>query len=140
VSPELGGVKHRVAQTWRYALSSGADERHAMRTAEVLRALGADEDLIAAGLLHDIAKPSETRLWHRISGVLLERLAPRIRERLAHGDGVLARYLDHPRRGADEARRRGASERVARLIARHHERPADADERLLQHADREALP
>jgi putative nucleotidyltransferase with HDIG domain len=137
---DLGSVKHRVAQTWRYAISSGADERHAMRTAEVLRALGADEDLIAAGLLHDIAKPRETRLWHRVVGVLLERLAPRMRERIARGDGVFARYLDHPRRGSEEARQRGASERVVRLIARHHERPADADERLLQRADREALP
>jgi hypothetical protein len=27
-----------------------------------------------------------------------------------------------------------------RLIARHHERPGDADERLLAHADREAMP
>lgn len=111
-----------------------------MRTAEVLRALGADEELIAAGLLHDIAKPRETRLWHRIAGVLLERLAPRVRDRLTTGDGVLARYLDHPRRGAEEARRRGAPERLVRLIARHHEPPADADERLLQRADREALP
>lgn len=134
------GVRHRVAQTWRYALSAGADERHAMRTAEILRALGADEELVAAGLLHDLAKPRETRLWHRVAGVLLERLAPRIRERLAAGDGVFARYIDHPRRGAEEARRRGASERVVRLIARHHERPADADARLLQRADREALP
>lgn len=133
-------MRHRVAQTWRYALSSGADERHAMRTAEVLRSLGADDELIAAGLLHDIAKPRETRLWHRIAGVLLERLAPRARGRLARGEGVFARYLDHPRRGAEQARRRGASERVVRLIARHHERPADEDERLLQRADREALP
>lgn len=133
-------VRHRLAQTWRYALGAGADERHAARTAEILRSLGADEELVQAGLLHDIAKPAGTRLWHRVAGVLLGRLAPRARDRIARGDGVLARYLDHARRGAEEARRRGASERVARLIAHHHARPRDDDERLLQRADREALP
>ncbi len=131
---------HRVAQTWRYALASGADDRHARRTAEILRELGADDDLVAAGLLHDIAKPAGTRLWHRIAGVLLARLAPALRARIAHGESTFARYLDHPRRGAQEARRRGASERVVGLIARHHDAPAHDDERLLQRADREALP
>ena len=133
-------MRHRVAQTWRYALAADADARHAQRTADVLRALGADEELIAAGLLHDIAKPRETRIWHRIAAVVLDAVAPRARARLARGDGAFARYLDHPRRGAEEARRGGASERVVRLIARHHERPADEDERTLHRADREALP
>jgi putative nucleotidyltransferase with HDIG domain len=133
-------VRHRVEQTWRYALSSGADDRHATRTAERLRALGADEELIAAGLLHDIAKPTETRLWHRIAGVLLERFAPRLRRRLTRASGTLGRYLDHARLGAEEAQRRGASERVIGLIARHHDRPESEDERMLHRADREALP
>lgn len=133
-------VRHRVAQTWRYALSASGDDRHARRTAEILRSLGADEELIAAGLLHDVAKPRDTRLWHRIAGVVLARVAPRVRERLAHGTNTLGRYLDHAELGAAEARRRGASERVVRLIARHHDAPADDDERLLQRADREALP
>jgi putative nucleotidyltransferase with HDIG domain len=133
-------VRHRVAQTWRYALAAGADERHAERTAEILRSLDAGEEVVEAGLLHDIAKPAGTRLWHRIAGVLLARFAPAVRERLARGESTFARYLDHARRGAEEARRRGASERVVRLIARHHERPADEDERLLHHADHEALP
>ncbi len=56
------------------------------------------------------------------------------------GDGVFARYLDHARRGAEEARRGGASERVARLIERHHLAPRDEHERMLHQADREALP
>ena len=133
-------VRHRVAQTMRYALAAGADERHAQRTAEILRSLGADDELISAGLLHDLAKPRDTRLWHRIAAVLLDRLAPRVRARLARGEGTFARYLDHARRGADDARRSGASERVVRLIARHHDAPRDDDERLLHRADREALP
>jgi hypothetical protein len=52
----------------------------------------------------------------------------------------LARYLDHARRGAELARREGASDRVVSLVARHHERPRTPDERLLARADREALP
>lgn len=129
----------RVRQTARFVLHADADERHAQRTAAILRALGADEELVAAGLLHDIAKPADTRLWHRAAGVLLWA-APPLRARLARGEGLLARYLDHARRGAAEARRRGASERVARLIARHHDAPASEDERLLWRADHEALP
>ena len=133
-------VRHRVEQTMRYALSSGADERHALRTADALRRMGADDDLISAGLLHDLAKPRETRLWHSVAAVIQDAVAPGARARFARGDGTFARYLDHARRGAEEARRRGASERVVRLIARHHERPADEDERMLHAADREALP
>ena len=134
------GVVDRVQQTWRYLVVARGDEAHAERTAQRLRELGADEELVLAGLLHDRAKPAGTRLWHRIAGVLLETLAPRARARLARGDTVFARYLDHARRGADLARAEGRSDRVVRLIARHHERPRDADEALLARADREAMP
>ena len=130
---------HRVQQTARYIGSSGADDRHATETARILRLLGADEELVVAGLLHDAAKPANTLLWHRVAGVLLE-MTPRVRARLATGDSTLARYLDHARRGAEIARDDGASERVVRLIARHHKRPVTEDERLLARADREALP
>ena len=131
---------HRVQQTVRYLGATGADDRHANETARILRRLGADEELVVAGLLHDAAKPVNTLLWHRAAGVLLEALAPRVRARLASGDSTFARYLDHARRGAELARQDGASERVVRLIARHHQRPVTKDERLLARADREALP
>ncbi len=131
----------RPRQTVRFVATGPAgDAVHAERTAAILRALGADEELVLAGALHDIAKPADTRLWHRVAGVLLAAIAPRVRERLARGDSTFARYLDHARRGADEARRRGSSERVIALIARHHEAPRTEDERLLARADREALP
>ena len=120
--------------------STDGDARHARRTAEILHTLGADDELVLAGELHDIAKPERTRLWHRIAGVLLSRFAPRVRASLAHGDGAFARYLDHARRGAQLATERGVSARVVRLIARHHDPPRDDDERMLERADREALP
>ena len=131
----------RARQTLRVvAAGPKADIRHAERTAAILRARGADEELVTAGLLHDIAKPAGTRLWHRIAGVLLDRVAPRVRRELARGDSTFARYLDHARRGADEARRQGVSDRVVFLIAGHHNRPRSDDARLLARADHEALP
>lgn len=133
-------VWERVQQTVRFVVAREGDTRHAERTAAVLRELGADDELILAGLLHDRGKPSRTKLWHRIAGVLLGRFAPAVRERLARGDSTFAIYLDHARRGAAQAQIEGRSPRVVRLIARHHESPTDADERLLARADREALP
>jgi len=132
-------VRERVQQTVRFVVAREGDTRHAERTAAVLRELGADEELILAGLLHDRGKPSRTKLWHRIAGVLLG-FAPVVRERLARGDSTFALYLDHARRGAAQAQIEGRSARVVRLIARHHQSPKDADERLLARADREALP
>ncbi len=126
-------------QTWRYLAAPGGDERHADRTAEILRARGADAELVLAGQLHDRAKPKDTRLWHRIVGVLLDA-APGVKARLARGSGTFALYLDHARRGAALARAEGRSPRVVRLIERHHERPREDDERLLAIADREAMP
>ena len=129
----------RVMQTWRYLAVPRGDERHAERTADVLRRLGADDELVLAGMLHDRAKPADTRLWHRIAGVVIA-LLPMVEGRLMRGNGTFARYLDHAARGADEARREGRSDRVVRLIARHHLPPRTADEQLLARADREAIP
>ena len=131
----------RARQTLRVVAAGNiADARHAERTAQILRRLGADDELITAGLLHDIAKPRNTRLWHRVAGVLLARVAPRARRELARGNSTFARYLDHARLGAEEARRQGASDRVVFLIAGHHGPPASADARMLARADHEALP
>jgi putative nucleotidyltransferase with HDIG domain len=131
----------RARQTLRVvAAGAAADVRHAERTAEILRALGADEELVTAGLLHDIAKPAGTQLWHRVAGVVLARFAPRVRRELARGDSTFARYLDHARLGAEEARRHGASDRVVFLIAGHHSPPQSDEARSLARADHEALP
>ena len=133
-------VFDRVVQTWRYLAVQRGDERHAERTAEILRRDGADPDLILAGLLHDRAKPDGTRLWHRIAAVLVDAVAPPLRGRYARGTGTFALYLDHARRGAELARLEGRSDRVVGLIARHHQPPSTKDERRLARADREAMP
>ena len=130
----------RVVQTWRYLAAERGDQRHAERTAQLLLARGADAELVTAGYLHDRAKPTDSRLWHRVAAVLIDALAPALRSGLERGDGTFARYLAHPRHGADLARLEGRSERIVGLIARHHQRPTNADERLLALADHEALP
>jgi putative nucleotidyltransferase with HDIG domain len=133
-------VRDRVQQTIRFVVADQGDARHAERTADLLRELGADEELILAGLLHDRGKPTGTKMWHRVAGVLLARFAPGLREQLARGESTFALYLDHARRGAAQAQLEGRSARVVSLIARHHDAPHSADERLLARADREALP
>jgi len=130
----------RVVQTWRYLAAERGDDRHAERTAQILLARGADAELVTAGFLHDRAKPADTRLWHRIAAVLVDAFAPALRPRLERGDGTLARYLGHARHSADLARLEGRSDRIVRLISRHHEPPTGEDERLLALADREAMP
>lgn len=108
-----------------------ADRRHALATFAKLRAAGADEELCLAGLLHDVGKPREARLWHRVAAVLAPGLARRV------GGSVMRAYLDHAARSAALLRERGFGDRMVRLVARHHEPPADDDARALAGADKE---
>ena len=137
-------VPSRARQFWRHLVVRDADLRHAERTALILRAGGADEELVLAGLRHDRAKPAEARLWHRVAATLLdgpaERWLPGLRRRLARGESTFARSLDHAKRGAALAEAEGRSARVVRLIERHHLAPQDDDERRLAAADALALP
>jgi hypothetical protein len=99
-----------------------ADRRHALDVAARLRAAGwTDPDLVAAALLHDAAKGHRLRLWHRVGGVLLEALAPRLLRRLASPDASSWRYpwhlyLHHAELSAEAARAAGCSERTAAFI------------------------
>lgn len=113
------------------AAMSRPERRHALRTYARLRAVGADAELCLAGLLHDVGKPAGTRLWHRVAAVLAPGVARRV------GGPVMRAYLDHARIGAERLRELSHGERVARLVARHHEPPLDGDEAMLARADRE---
>ena len=67
-----------------------ADRRHGLDVAHRLLASGHDDrDLLAAALLHDAGKGHRLRLWHRVSGVLLEAVAPGALRRLASPDPAL---------------------------------------------------
>ena len=108
---------------------SPSDRRHALVTYAALRDAGADEELCLAGLLHDMGKPREARLWHRVAAALSPSLTVRL--------GTLARaYVAHPERGAEMARELRLSDRIVRVIGRHHQPPVDEDDRVLRNAER----
>jgi hypothetical protein len=99
-----------------------ADRRNGLDVAERLQASGQrDPDLLAAALLHDAAKGHRMRLWHRVSGVLLQALAPRFLGRLASPRETSWRYpfhlyLHHGPMSAEAARAAGCSDRCAAFI------------------------
>ncbi len=99
-----------------------ADRRHALDVLARLESGGfTDRDLLVAALLHDAAKGHRMRLWHRVAGVVLEAIAPRLLARLADASTGSWRYpfhlyLEHPRLSADLALAAGCSPRSAALI------------------------
>lgn len=140
---EEARARSRVPDTaWPlFAAMPTADRRHALDvTARLLAAGEADPDLLAAALLHDAAKGRRMRLWHRVSGVVLQRTAPRALARLASPDERSWRYpfhlfLHHAALSADAALRAGCTDRTAAFI-RGATAPADAAlAAALQHAD-----
>ena len=120
-----------------------ADRRHGLDVAQRLLARGLDDrDLLAAALLHDAAKGHRMRLWHRVGGVLLGRVAPGALERLASPDAQSWRhgfhlYLHHGPMSADAALNAGCSPRAAAFI-RATAGPDDASLAAALHAADEA--
>jgi hypothetical protein len=114
-----------------FARMPTADRRHALDVAGRLVAAGHhDPDLLAAALLHDAAKGSRMRLWHRVAGVAVEAVAPRTLARLASPDERSWRYpfhlyLHHATLSADAALAAGCRRRTAALI-RGSTEPGDA--------------
>jgi hypothetical protein len=125
VRPDEAALAHRILPPSAAALFDTmpvADRRHGLDVAQRLLARGlGDPDLLAAALLHDAAKGPGMRLWHRVAGVLLEAVAPRLLVRLASRDvrswrHGLHLYLHHEPMSADAALVAGCSERAAAFI------------------------
>ncbi len=99
-----------------------ADRRHALDVVARLAAADRDDpDVLAAALLHDAAKGHRMRLWHRVAGVLLEALSPRMLARLASVEPESWRhpfhlYLHHEALSADLAVRVGCAPRAGAFI------------------------
>jgi len=115
----------------RFRTLRTSDQQHLIDVAGSLSRNGAGEDLVAAGLLHDIGKaaPGITiRLTDRVAKVLLEYLAPgaiaslALRERPRRFESALWVLARHAHSGSDIARRAGYNERVQWLIANHERR------------------
>jgi hypothetical protein len=99
VDPSEETLIERVLPTPAQALFRAmpvADRRHGLDVAHRLLASGHDDpDVLAAALLHDAGKGHRLRLWHRVSGVLLEAVAPGTLRRLASPDPSSWRYPYH---------------------------------------------
>ena len=107
-----------------------ADRRHGLDVAARLVAAGQDDrDLLAAALLHDAGKGYRLRLWHRVAGVLVEAVAPRLLRRLASAEPASWRhpfhlYLHHDAISAEMAVAAGCAPRAGSFI---RNQPAQAD-------------
>lgn len=121
------------------------DQRHSLDVLHRLQPSAADQpDLLAAALLHDVAKTAQpgrrVRLHHRVLVVLMEAARPGWAQQVARNDPASWRYpfylhLHHPELGAQLAEEAGCSALTAGLIRRHQVKltrpPRDEFEHLL---------
>ena len=121
------------------------DQRHSLTVCNRLRLAGHDEpDLLAAALLHDVAKTVQPNrrllLAHRVLIVLMEAVKPGWVAQIARQDPTDWRYpfyvhLHHPEQGARLAEEAGCSQLTVALIRRHQIKlsapPVDEEEQLL---------
>jgi hypothetical protein len=133
VDPAEEALVERVLPVPAQALFRGmpvADRRHGLDVAQRLLASGEDDpDLLAAALLHDAGKGHRLRLWHRVSGVLLEAVTPSVLRRLASPDPRSWRhpfhvYLHHDAISAELAVGAGCAPRSGAFI---RGQPAETD-------------
>ena len=121
---------------------SPRDQFHSARTASILIATGVnDPELLQAALLHDVGKGRQA-VWQRAVYVLLAAASPSLLGRVARPGsgwrGALDRSLHHGTLGARLVQAAGYSARVADLVERHHDSPADSWQAALQEADERA--
>lgn len=130
---------HMAAQ---FSLLSLGDQHHLLRVYDVLKATGAEDDTLTAGLIHDVGKACRKctiTILDRSLHVLCNRLLFRSYTRFASLDQPPERLLglhclaNHAERGASAAAQAGYNDRICWLI-RHHEKrqhPSGTDPELL---------
>lgn len=123
-----------------------ADQLHLLRVHNLLVEMGADDDTITAGLIHDVGKACakcRITIVDRALHVILLRIAPRPYRKFAAMETApgwvkgLHRLANHAERGALAASQAGYNDRVIELIRRHETGGDrnDAQLRVLRNAD-----
>lgn len=134
----------------QFRILSAADQRHLLAVYENLRAKGADEDTLTAGLIHDIGKACRRcshNVAQRTAHVLLNRVLPGPYRRFAAMEHVpdvlwsMQVLANHAERGAKAAAQQGYPARVCDLVRTHESggRDEDPELRLLREADDHAV-
>ena len=123
----------------QFRILSVADQKHLLAVYRRLVELGAEDDTITAGLIHDVGKACgrcHISLTDRVLHVILSRVAAR--PYAAFGQRLTApawcrglhRLAGHPARGARAAEQADYNARVIELI-RYHERGGNLHDREL---------
>lgn len=135
----------------QFGILSSGDQRHLLRVYHFLRANGAEDETVTAGLLHDVGKACRKcniNIFDRGLHVVCNRFLSGPYRMFARLDSPprrmigLHRLANHAHRGAEAARQAGYNDRVQWLI-RYHERggdDADLQLQLLRSADNNAGP
>lgn len=121
-----------------YLAMDARDRHHACQVTKVLleRHPEATDDLLRASLLHDVGKSGRPyRVLERILVHLMPSRPLPSEPRLSGFAGALQMKLHHHTYGAQMIRSAGGSERVARLVAHHHDGGGEAE--LLRRIDDE---
>ena len=130
-----------------------ADQSHCLKVAKTVEMLAAKykqnidkQLLIKAALLHDIGKNKKySDVWYKTACVLMETLFPDYAAKIAaeNTDKIflskaLYYYYNHPQIGADKLRDLSNEEKLALLVAWHHDKSKQnilPELKLLQQAD-----
>ena len=128
-----------VVERWNQL--SAYEQHHLIAVASDLRASGKSRDLVLAGLLHDIGKPSRITIGARVSVVLINRFSSstsnRIRSMASPPTGLqtLHLLLKHAENGADMLASHGVAQGIVWLVRHHEDSLSHPWLRALQEAD-----
>lgn len=130
----------------QFRILTPADQLHSLSVYRELIALGAEDDTITAGLIHDVGKgcaKCRITIADRVLHVVGRRFLPGPYEAFARRETApsrlrsVHRLANHAERGALAASQAGYSERVIDLVRWHEHggHPTDRELHLLRQAD-----